>query len=75
MDTQMKAKLILNIVCGETTCASEPGKFCKFVRTQRFGTENVCHIFSEAKSTLEEKDGWIQRHKECLKTAKPLEEL
>lgn len=72
----MKLKLILEIECGEFTCASEPGKFCKFVCTQRFGTENTCHIFSgwghKRRIPLDEieegeKKGWLARHPECLK--------
>lgn len=39
--------LIIPIECGETTCASEPGKFCRFLWIQKFGTEFVCGIFSE----------------------------
>lgn len=66
----MKAKLVLDITCGATTCASEPGKFCRFLRTQRLGTESVCQLFSEwgykGRIPLQEKDGWVQRHDACL---------
>jgi hypothetical protein len=68
--------LKLEIECGEKTCASEPGKFCKWLRTARFGSIWTCQIFCECGTildgkiypdSLEEKDGWIQRHPECLK--------
>jgi len=65
--------LNLEIVCGATTCASEPGKFCRFLSTQRFGTLYFCKIFSEnnsikgvQKMPLDEKDGWITRHVDCI---------
>lgn len=64
--------LELPIQCGETTCASAPGKFCPQVRTSRFGTAYLCHLFSEQGhkgrwEELAEKDGWLQRHPDCLK--------
>jgi hypothetical protein len=35
------------IECGETTCASEPNKFCRFVFGRKFGTIPVCGIFRD----------------------------
>ena len=61
--------LSIAIECGKTTCASEPGKFCKFFGTMRFGTIPLCRLFpSEGDSCTELKDvgGWIQRCDDCL---------
>lgn len=59
------------IECGEETCASKPGKFCSWLRTQRFGSEAICQIFSEwgykRRIPLDFENGWTMRHPECLK--------
>lgn len=58
----------LNLDCGESTCASEPGKFCQFFGSMRFGTIAVCRLFPSddgAQTELFEKDGWIQRCEAC----------
>ena len=41
----MKKHLMLEIDCGDRTCSSEPGKFCRHVLTKRFGTVWVCGLF------------------------------
>lgn len=68
--------LKLEIDCGETTCATEPGKFCKYFLTSRFGQAFHCQLFSETtdRGSLEELKehqsgkfkGWISRHKDCM---------
>ena len=65
---KMNKKLAISITCGELTCASEPGKFCRFSGTRRFGTEFVCMLFpSEDSFThLVIKNGWAQRCNACL---------
>lgn len=70
----MQRHIILDIEAGDKTCASEPGHFCQWMRTTKFGTVYFCHLFSEEDSSgrpskvipLEEKDGWLQRHEKCL---------
>jgi len=67
----MNKLLKLSINCGETTCASEPGKFCKYLFTRKFGTLIYCQIFSEIDDrgkpfSLELVDGWTRRHSLCL---------
>jgi len=60
----------LTFVSGETTCASEPGKFCKFLYTKNFGTSAVCHLFDDNplfEHTFGEKKGWIARCHQCMK--------
>lgn len=52
---------------GEKTCASEPGKFCRFAGSKSFGTDPWCTLFN---TRLRDKDGWLQRAPECLETAK-----
>ena len=61
--------LSLAVVCGDTTCASEPGKFCQFFGTRNFGQVPVCMLFPPDVGTstpLFEKDGWVQRCSACL---------
>ena len=62
----------IEIDCGENTCASVPGKFCKFLGSMRFGTINVCMLFNDETShtVLEDKDGWIQRCPKCIEHTK-----
>jgi len=50
---------------GQATCASEPGKFCRFFGTSGFGTRYVCTLFDNA--PLHSQGGWVQRCPECLK--------
>ena len=56
----------LPIMCGQTTCASEPGKFCEWVRSQIDGDRPFCNLFS---SRLVDEDGgttgWLQRCAAC----------
>lgn len=69
-------KLAINIECSKENCATEPGKFCKFFGTMRFGTEAICMLFpsennkvSKSGSHTELKmgdDGWTKRCKACL---------
>ena len=59
-------KLTFDIECGEKTCASEPGKFCKFLRLGFGQRKQSCVLFGR----VDDKDGWIQRHKDCLLEAK-----
>ena len=56
-------KSIIVIEHGKKTCAVEPGKFCRFMYTKRFGTEPVCHLFG---ANLFDVDGWVNRCPECL---------
>lgn len=49
---------------GETTCAVEPGKFCRWLGVSGFGTRTECLLFSEK---LFHEQGWLQRCGSCLK--------
>ena len=64
-------KVSIEYECGETTCAIEPGKFCKFVRVSHFGTYFSCALFlgpDRANRHLEDNEnGWLARCEECLK--------
>lgn len=76
----MASKVLrIQIECGEESCASEPGKFCRFLSTERYGTVYHCTIFSKTydrgvyalgksspHTSMKEKDGWLQRHPECI---------
>jgi hypothetical protein len=66
--------LKIEIKCGDTTCASEPGEFCKFFSTIRFGTVPVCRLFpsrddslTELKTSGDDQSGWVLRCEACLK--------
>lgn len=66
-----KAQIEVN--CGDTTCYSEPGKPCKWLRTRKFGQIHYCMIWHDLDSSgkplpLLEPDGWLLRRKECLES-------
>ena len=52
---------------GETTCASEPGVFCRFAGATRFGTTPVCMLFGDVLLHSETPTGWIERCPACIK--------
>ena len=60
----LKAKIEISIECGEKTCAYEKGKFCHLFRGH-LGGKDSCYLFGH----LYDKDGWVQRHANCLKMA------
>jgi hypothetical protein len=61
----MKKKLTFQFDCGPETCASKPGKFCQFLRLSLNGKDS-CMFFGR----VFDKDGWIQRDKDCILEAK-----
>jgi len=61
--------LKLSIDVGSTTCASEPGKFCPYFGSMKFGCISCCCLFpsrDRAYTILYDKDGWVQRCQACL---------
>ena len=58
----MQFTISFTIECGETTCASTPGEFCPFLQAE-FNGECSCYLFGK----LWDKEGWVQRHEECVK--------
>lgn len=72
----MEKTLKIQISCGEKTCASEPGKFCRFFGSINFGSTPVCVLFPSEDNSYtklfqnEDKDskifGWTERCKSCL---------
>lgn len=58
----------ITFVTGEKTCASAPGKFCRWQGTKNFGTTPVCMLFDDARLWENVKGGWLMRCPECLKT-------
>jgi len=61
--------LEFKINCGETTCASEPGKFCEWFGAKRLGTLPICMLFGESlkdQHGVEGGEGWTQRCDRCL---------
>lgn len=68
-----KLTIVADVECGEKTCASEPGKFCRFVLTSHFGQQWHCGLFTEIDRRdsvqfrlLKEEGGWLMRHAACL---------
>ena len=62
---------IIKFRSGEKTCASEAGKFCRFIGSRNFGQWPVCmlfgvRLFSDGEGGM----GWIQRCSECMKEFK-----
>ena len=83
----MKKELRFSIECGELTCASRPGNFCKYLGSKNFGARLVCSLFPEewrgsldsSHTTLNElpsgpRKGWIGRCKACLEQDKKEEQ-
>lgn len=63
--------LKIEIDCGDKTCASEPGKFCKYIRSRKYGQIHFCQLWHNEDGhgrplQMEEKDGWLLRRPECL---------
>ncbi len=60
------------IDCGKKTCASEPGKFCRFIGSRKFGQIAICTLFvAEGRKGMEfvmldERDGWVIRCDQCI---------
>lgn len=63
----MQALIPFKIECGEKTCGVEKdkSKSCEFLGFTLTGKPG-CYFFGD----LKEQDGWVQRHKECIKGAK-----
>jgi len=60
----------LMFVSGETTCASVPGTFCRFLYVKSFGTKACCHLYDNTplfEHSFGDKAGWIARCHECMK--------
>ena len=65
----MNKHLNIEINCGDKTCASSPGNFCRFYGTMRMGTTPICLLFSTDDSNvvpLKEDGGWLMRCEQCL---------
>ncbi len=61
----MKLTIPIEIECGETTCASEPDKFCHLFASDMQG-DGVCYLYGKV---FQNDEGWIERHPRCLETA------
>jgi len=70
----MKKTLHLSIECGEKTCASEPGVFCRFLHATHFGQQPVCGLFPSKDGSYtwldDQEGGWVQRCADCLNAEK-----
>lgn len=69
--------ITIKLNCGPLTCASEPGKFCQYLGTVRFGTIDICRLFPDedaAYTKLHQFDGWLHRCPACLEAADNMSE-
>ena len=57
----MKKQITFYIKCGEKTCATREGNFCRFF-INTGSRDGKCNLFGR----VFDKDGWIQRHKNCI---------
>lgn len=57
------SKFPIEAMCGKETCASAPGKFCRFLYFWRMGSIPHCGAFSR---DLLEFDGQVMRCEACL---------
>lgn len=65
----MLRQLNIQINCGNTTCASKPGEFCKYMGSRHFGSVPICTLFPSEDAIyteLQDKGGWVQRCQDCL---------
>jgi len=64
----------IEIECGEKTCASEPGKFCRGVLVTHFGSRYCCDFYRGSDGYEEPlrdgEDGWLMRCKQCLEKSR-----
>lgn len=63
----MTFTISVQIECGEKTCASSSGVFCKYFGYKGLGTMPHCLFFD---TRLYEEHGWIQRADLCLENEK-----
>lgn len=56
----------INFITGELTCASAPGKFCRFFTTKHFGQVAYCTLYCKDLK-LEPETLVTLRCEECLK--------
>ena len=60
-------KIALDIECGETTCASKPGKFCRFFADHIDDSKPQCRLFGDLLTDDKgDNTGCILRTKKCL---------
>jgi len=67
--------LCISISCGDKTCASTPGQFCKFFGSKYFGQIPLCMLFpsedgshTELQTDIDELSntkGWTLRCQKC----------
>lgn len=70
---QTPTTLRISISCGARTCAAEPGKFCRFMGSVKFGTIPVCRLFpsdTDSYTVLHADAGWVQRCDACKEAAR-----
>lgn len=58
----MKHNITLEIECSETTCASEPGKFC-YLFASDLGGDGICYLYGKV---FQNDSSQIEQHPRCL---------
>ena len=70
-------KVFMEFEIGNTTCAVEPGKFCRFLKVSNFGSRYHCGLFLDsyraAYPIFENDSGWLARCPQCLEAFPPEE--
>ena len=64
---------VVDVDCGETTCAKAKGEFCNHLGVKNFGTTPVCTLFQDKCGNdvrLFDADGWLQRCSQCIENVK-----
>jgi hypothetical protein len=67
---KMTRNITMSINCGEKTCASEPGEFCKYAISRVDGFNPTCRLFEKPLKDEGEPTGWLKRCKECMESEK-----
>ncbi len=71
-------KVFTEFEIGNTTCAIEPGKFCRFLRVSHYGSRYSCTLFLGLDGApyliFENDSGWLTRCQRCLEAFPPEEQ-
>lgn len=63
----MTVRVSIELECGERTCASKPGEFCRFLVAKADGSWPRCVLFGQyvfdGDGSIQ---GWLLRCSECL---------
>lgn len=61
----MKRNLTIEVDCGDSTCASYPGRFCPWLGKRKFNQVQVCMLFNRDVYVAL---GWTRRCHACMES-------